>query len=590
MKLLSVALFFISLAGSIKADTTTDHEIFKAMQDEINRSLDKLKIDGLEELYYIEYTITKKHYYQCKATLGTLLETSENTNTLLTVGVRVGDYQFDQTNFFDINLSFFGSSDDEERYKNRRIPNELDYLSLRRELWLATDVAYKHAAELYSKKRSAFTNRAKKDTIRDFLESVDQQKIESNNTYPDFNTSLYNQTVKTVSSVFIDYPEVNNSSVGIEYIPTERYYMNSEGTSYKTIDYYTGMEIVGFAKDSLGMPISNFETVYSNKPGDLPSNDSLKAIATKVASQIKQLIIASEINEPYSGPVLFVNGAASEIIAQGLGYNFVAQRKNMTEGGYQNDMSYSFLQNKIGARVLPEYISIYNATNIYDTLNSQVVGNYDIDDYGEIPAPVDTIVERGYLNMLLSSRVPNRRVKESSASKRQGGSMYSTLVVSNLENVRRLSYSSLKDSLLRLVKRRNLEYGIIIKKVLNQNLQYTSLFSLAGGDMTFLRGEGNYANTLTYKVYPDGSEELIKPTKTINFGIKSFKEIVYTGDKPYVYNFLASAVESPYVTGGSQYVEATIISPSLLFEDCEVDILNTDYKKPPIVGSPMSVK
>lgn len=582
-----ILLIILLIAPLVLHSQENDELIFKAMQDELDRSINDLRIDGLEEPYFIEYIITKKDYYHTKATLGAILEDNKESNTFLTVNVRVGDYKFDQTNFFDINLSFFGSSDDEERYKSRKIPYELDYTSLRRELWLATDVAYKHAAELYSKKKSAFTNRAKKDTIRDFLEPVVNLEFKERLPIPEYNQTYLRDMTGEVSSVFKDYSEVFSSSVGVEYIPYTRYYLNSEGTKVLSKDYYTGLEILGYAKDSLGMPLYDYSTSYSNEPINLPSLDSLKAIANQIGKNITALSESKELEEPYSGPVLFTDGAAAEIIAQGLGYNFVAQRKDMTEGGFQNELPFTKLQNKIGARVVPENISIYNITHLSDTLGSQVVGNYMIDDYGELPS-TDTIVKAGYLEMLLSSRVPNKRVKESSASRRQGGVMFSTLAVENLDSDKALQKKNLLDTLLMLAKKRDLEYAIVVEKVLNQNVQFTSLYSLSSGDINLVRGEGNFGNVIAYKIYQDGRKELIKPSKTINFGIKSFKEIMYTGNDLYVYNFLANAVESPYITGGNQYLESTVITPSLLFEDCEIDILNTDYKKAPIVPAPLS--
>jgi hypothetical protein len=565
-----------------------DSKIFDAMKDELDRAMSELKIEGLEKPYYIEYTIKKNDYKQVKASLGSMIENQQAEGTTLTVGVRVGDYQFDQTNFFDINLSFFGSSDDEERYKNRQIPNELDYESLRRELWLATDVAYKHAAELYSKKESANTNRAKQDTIQNFLKSEVYGYAEALMDTPKFDVSKYSQLVKEVSAVFNSYDDIHSSTVGIEFIPKTIYYMNTEGTRYKKLEYYTGMEIIAYTKDSLGMPLYDYQTFYSNDPGDLPAADSIKRAAKNVADRLSSLISSEDLPEPYSGPILFVDEAAGELLAQGIGYNIVAQRKNQTEGNFgSSEMPYMALQNKVGARVVPEFLSFYNLTDIKDTLNSQVVGNYKVDDYGQSP-DTDTLIKNGYLENLLSSRVPNRRIKQSSASKRSGGVMFATIAVENHEDSKSLGYEELKDSLIAIAAKRDLPYGIIVKKILNPNIQFTSLYGISRGEFEIVRGEGNFGNVLAYKVYPDGREELIKPTKTINFGIKSFKEILFTGDKPFVYNFLASAVESAYVTGGSQYLESTVITPSLLFEDCEIDVLNTDYKKPPVVPSPLS--
>jgi hypothetical protein len=63
-----------------------------------------------------------------------------------------------------------------------------------------------------------------------------------------------------------------------------------------------------------------------------------------------------------------------------------------------------------------------------------------------------------------------------------------------------------------------------------------------------------------------------------------------TGKSQYVLNYLAQAVASPYVTGGSRYIGSTVSSPDLLFEDCEIAPYTEDFPKPPFWKSPLGIK
>jgi hypothetical protein len=65
--------------------------------------------------------------------------------------VRVGDYQFDNTNYVGSGFPFAGG------YNVDRFPLDADYAVLRRYLWLATDQAYKSAVEAIGRRR--LTNR-----------------------------------------------------------------------------------------------------------------------------------------------------------------------------------------------------------------------------------------------------------------------------------------------------------------------------------------------------------------------------------------------------------------------------------------------
>ena len=93
-----------------------------------------------------------------------------------------------------------------------------------------------------------------------------------------------------------------------------------------------------------------------------------------------------------------------------------------------------------------------------------------------------------------------------------------------------------------------------------------------------------------YKIYPDGSEELVRGCETNGITVQSFKDIILTGNDKYAYNYLAPSVISPFITGGSQYVGASVIVPDLLFEDSEIRPIEDDFPKPPILGNPGTSK
>ncbi|MFM8179129.1 MAG: hypothetical protein ACKOAG_08095, partial [Candidatus Kapaibacterium sp.] len=88
-------------------------ELRRALMDEIARSMSELRLAGVASPYYIEYTLRLRQSYTAKASMGSMVSTSSSFTPRLTVGVRVGSPAFDNTNFFDVGLSLFGSSDDE---------------------------------------------------------------------------------------------------------------------------------------------------------------------------------------------------------------------------------------------------------------------------------------------------------------------------------------------------------------------------------------------------------------------------------------------------------------------------------------------
>ncbi|MBM2815637.1 MAG: hypothetical protein HW421_2399 [Ignavibacteria bacterium] len=570
----------ILFSGNLLANSS----LMQAMRDEIKRSIDSLSLDKLQKPYFIEYSLIKSKSKNIKASLGSLIESDSNSSAYISVSVRVGNYKFDNTNFFDVGLGFFGSGDDEESFKLREIPQNPDYKTLRRELWLATDAAYKQAAEIYSKKEAAIKNRLRQDTTHDFTR-VTPQKLTDTFSIPKFDTKEFEEKVKSLSVIFSDYPEIQTSQVVTEYLPKTIYYVNSEGREYVRTDLFTGIEVVATAQSSDGMPLQNIYSAYSLSPSGLPSKDSLFRAIKGVAEKLKSLTVSGKLSESYSGPMLFEGQAAAEIFAQIFAPNLVSQREVLSDGGLQESERYGAFQSKIGGRVLPEFLSVSDNPKAKNFSGTELIGNYSIDDDGM--ESVDTkLVEHGFLKTLLSSRIPTKRVRASNGHKRGGAPCFSNPELhSDAEHIK--SPKELKEKLIELCKNRELPFGIIVRKTMNQNIMFTTLYRVSGGGFQFSQGGGKVSVVEAYKVFPDGSEELIRGSNINGLTVQSFKDILLTGRDKYVLNLLAPAVVSPFFTGGSQYLSASMIVPDLLFEDCELKPVEDDFPKLPFLSNPL---
>ncbi len=583
MKIILYIIIAIQFAG-FNLLSANDEEILQAMRAELDRSMNELKMDGLDKPYYIEYKLSIKDVNQVSAVLGNLRSYDTVRTASVNVEVRVGDYKFDNTNFFDVGLGFFGSSDDEERFKNRRIPVNPDYSSLRRELWLATDAAYKQSAEIFSKKKSVLENRSRVDTTSDFLKiPVNQTFIKKE--HPEFNLEKYISLCNDVSAVFREYPEIFKSSAGMEFIPETIYYVNSEGMEYIKTEMMTGLEIVAFSIADDGMPVADYFTAYADTPEELPSYDSLMNAAKDIAVSVATQLRSDSFDEPYSGPVLFTGQAAAELFVQTFAPNFVTQRDVITESGVQSDERNKAFQMKIGGRVLPDFLSVEAKPKMEEFNGTYLLGNFELDDTGKEPENIN-LVENGYLKNLISERIPTRRVRESNGHKRKGAAMYSNLILKS-ESDKQMSYEELKSKMIEFLKARELEYGIIVKKVMNRNLMFTTLFRETSGKYEIPRGDGKIAVAEAYKVYHDGREELVRGATGAGFNHRSFRDVIFTGSDLYVHNLLASAVISPFITGGGQYVGASVIVPDLLFEDAEIRSIDGNFKNPPSLSNPL---
>ena len=482
----------------------------------------------------------------------------------------------------DFGLSFFGSSDDEERFRGRSLPMELNYDILRRELWLATDGCYKQTAEVFSKKESSLKNKQRNDTTEDF-KLLPPQTTFTDIKEPICDLSKFNNICKEVSAVFLDYPAIYNSSVSIEYLPKNLFYLNSEGREFSLQNHFAGIEVVAYTQAKDGMPLTETYFIYSKNPDELPSIDSLKRGAKQIADKLMEIANSEKLAEPYSGPVLFSGEASSMLIAQHFAPNLAVQRQVLSEGGFGGGGKHSAFQNKIGGRVLPEYISVFDKPKESKYNGTSLCGTYETDDEGT-PSQNIKLVEKGYLETLLSSRVPTRKIKESNGHFREGGAMISNIII---ESEKTNSYQDLVKKAQKLAKGRDLPFVIVVKKVLDLNLFYTNVYRASKGDYPYFQADNLSRLLEVVKVMPDGKETLLRGVELANFTTASFKDIIDCGNKQNTINILAPSIASPYMTGGSSYIASSITCPDLLFEDCEIRNIDGDYPKLPIVAKPI---
>ncbi|MFM8178341.1 MAG: metallopeptidase TldD-related protein, partial [Candidatus Kapaibacterium sp.] len=467
-------------------------------------------------------------------------------------------------------------------FRNRRIPMELDYRSLRRELWLASDACYKQAAELYAKKESVVKNRARVDTTHDFVPMPADVTVDTTSSAA-YDRKRYEELVLVLSSVFFDAAHVHASSANIEYLPELVIYANSEGREYVKTSTQTGLEIVASTQADDGMPLADVYTVYAPTPAGLPSRDSLLKAARALVDGLSRLRSAPAI-EPYSGPVIFESQAACEVFAQTFAPNLCTQRQQLTDRGIQESDRYVAFQNKIGARVAAPFLSVTSSPSRHMVGSTPIVGGYDVDDDGVRPSTL-TLVDHGYLKTLLSSRVPGRRVKASNGRQRGGAAMIDVLEL-RADAAKQMDKARMRKTLMKLLKDRDLPFGYIVRKALNQNILYTTLFAQTQGDYPYSLNETSMNVIDVVRVYADGREETVRGAQAAGLAPSQFKDLAAAGSVQTVYNYLAPAVTSPYVTGGSQYLPATVIVPDLLFEDVEMKPLEGDFPKPPILPPP----
>ncbi len=141
----------VGIAQNSAPNTTDDDVILKAMRDEMERSRQLRVVSGQDTPYFFSYDLTDAEDLTISATLGSAIDVSRDHVRIPGVEVRVGSYEFDNTDHINSGRSSGSRLDS-------GWPLDDNYNALRECFWLATDYAYKTAIESMGRKRASMNN------------------------------------------------------------------------------------------------------------------------------------------------------------------------------------------------------------------------------------------------------------------------------------------------------------------------------------------------------------------------------------------------------------------------------------------------
>jgi TldD protein len=596
------ALLFLAVCGfapdaMAQAPADNDHTL-QAMRDEMDRAKARLelKFPGTNEPvrpYYIEYRLLDLDVREAVAQFGALMTNAHTRNRFMNVEARVGSYKQDSSNFVSDEgfRGFIGSTGS--------VGIDRDYDSLRQDLWIATDQAFKEAVETYSRKRAYLNSLARQSDIDDFSQVTPVKKIDPLVT-PDWSNRNWEQEARDTSAALRAFPDVYESRVTYYLVYATEYLLTSEGTEIRTNRSFAAVEagMNTLAKD--GMELSNFYASYAPKPVELPGVDDVKKALNVKGSELMALR-ASGTALDYTGPVLFDARAAAPLVAQVLGPALNGARppvafQPVMEQFLSNIGGRSDWVNRTGSRVLPTGVTVVDDPSARDFQGKPLIGGYSVDDEG-VSAQKVTAVDGGVLKELLMSRRPGPDSLKSNGHGRSAFLNDAKPTMSNLffnasETIPR---EELKKRFLDICRSNKQEYCLEIKEMDNPAISllhqddFSELLASYGGGA----GSGDRLPLLVYKVYPgDGHEEIVRGARITGLNSRVLRNVTAIGNDPFVYNYMQTQVAGFAGTalgafGSAQNgLPASVVAPSLLFEELDVRGARGEPKRPPLLPAP----
>lgn len=590
-RLLRLTLLLLGL-GAMREPLAaqSDAALRRAMQDELTRSMQGLHLDTMPRPYFIAYRIDESDVLTVAASRGSVLRHNHSRGRVLSVEVRVGDYAFDNTNFFAMptggDFVFLAHGFAGE---NTELPLDDDYGALRRQLWLATDAAYKAAVEQYSRKRAARAGAAHTPAIPDFSHdsvTTTTDTISAAASSADAAIVL----ARRLSLVLSDAHAIEQSQVSVTAQTQRTVYLNSEGTSFTRTLPNAIVTVEATTRATDGMPLGDGWTARAAALSDLPSLDSLAATTRMLVTALvrKQQAAMADV---YHGPVLFSGAASAQVFRTVIGSRLIAMRRPTSDIPAFEEMAARhedpFLD-ELGARVLPRFLSVSDNPTLR-MFARHFVGGFRVDDDG-VRTHETPVVDHGILKTLLSTRVPVRGVPRSSGNRRGERPVVSTMIVTADSG---LSDAALRGRLLRLVTERGLPYGIIVRRVGAAGLsEMDNPFAMLAGMAEAMQGTPSFAASEAARLYADGHEEPIRGAVLADLSLPSFRDIVAASRAQTVYSTPAAIPELPVelpaflrIRMALQY-SSTYVVPDLLFEELSLKAAGGEMPPLPVVPPP----
>jgi TldD protein len=564
-----------------------------ALHDELARSKDRLLLPGQQRPYFIEYRLLDLDERVISAQFGALLSSSTTRNRFMSVDVRVGNYKLDSSNFLSAEgfRGFLGNTG--------TVGIDRDYDSLRQDLWLATDQAYKQALDSYSNKQAALRALANAPTVDDFTQEPPVVLVEPR-VEPDWTSRNWESEARTASAILKNYPDLYNSRVTYHLIYATSYIVTTEGTQIRTSRSIAAIEAALGTQANDGMPLHNYLAVYANRPAQLPAAEAVRQQLDEKGKELAALRMAPTVQD-YDGPMLFEPQAAGSLLAQLLAPSVGGARPPLATNTRFEQMMQALggrseWMGRIGQRVLPLTVDLTDDPTAQQFQGQDLIASYQVDQDG-VRAQKVALVQAGLLKELLMSRRPGPDSDQSNGHGRSAFLAMPRPMVSNLffTASNGESAADLRKKFLEACKQNGQQFGLLVREMDNPVLASSSQEELSDSLETLATGASN-GDRLPLMVYRvnvnDGSEQLVRGALISQLTVRNLRMLLGIGNDSTVYSYAQSQDAETAGTALGAFgsanggVPSDIIAPSLLFEEIEVRGPHGEPRRTPLVSPP----
>lgn len=500
----------IALALATRLALASPAALLEAARVELERSRD-LRLPESPPPYLVSYEILDGQTATAEAFFGALTASESGPYRLLRVDVRVGDYALDNGNFE-------GSWGERSGTTQRLLPDEADVLALRREIWLATDEAYKGATEQLSGKLAA-----REGSTRSFgpdlypAQPVRTPPAE----VPAVALAPIEERVRALSARLVGHG-LEEGRASARAWQGQRLLLSTEGHEAWIPTGHTVLVVEAVARAEDGARLRDVRSWVVRDPADLPALADQQEEVDRMVQDLLTLR-AAPVESEYLGPVLFEGPAAVELFRQLLAPEICGTPpmelppEDQGEGGQLPTA-------RIGRRVLP--LGWEAVDDPVGAAREGLPGGYELDFEG-VPARAVQVVRDGVVRDLLMSRVPRAGLSGSTGHGRAlGGNRREALPAAvRVEPGRAWSERKLRRKGLRLARSTVQPYLLVVHRMEPPALSEDFRVAFSGDAPL----PGLTRPTRVERLYPDGRREPVRGLGFVGVDRRALKDIVGAG-------------------------------------------------------------
>jgi hypothetical protein len=371
------------LSGAASAES--DGGLERAVQAELTRAKKELKDDGYPGIYRASLTVWDLDDWDRWSAMGAPRAEAEMRQRIVLPDVRVGGPELD-------------NHPDTPRgdYLGTPVSQADDEFALRHALWRIFDGAYKTATADFLRKQGRVVSQGKADYDTDDLSAEPAAVSTGTRPASPWDLERLRRLDDALAEPFRRAPSLlyAESHVNLRRLSTRR--RDTEGVSVDKNDDAAKLEIEAAALSPDGLRETVSRDWSAREPDALPSELEVRRAGREMLADLEELRVAVTTS-PFSAPTV-IDPSVSAALVFALGQRLSGEEQRNPAGAQT-------FRGRVGSRVLSETLTLTDDPTQASFRGRPLFGHYEFDEEG-VPARRVTLIERGVLKGFLLSRYP----------------------------------------------------------------------------------------------------------------------------------------------------------------------------------------